>query len=171
MVGLNGSLRGCPQKRGILPVDNQKENFLKHISLIVRIILGVVFIWASFDKILHPKEFAEVIYNYKIFSPQMVNLSAIVLPWIEFACGILLISGFLCRGSAFVIACLLIIFMAVLGHALYKGLDIRCGCFTLNPDADRIAVTDLMINGVLLISGLWVLFGEQLLSLRHHDKL
>jgi uncharacterized membrane protein YphA (DoxX/SURF4 family) len=152
-------------------VVNKRRMLLKHISLIVRIILGAIFVWASFDKVLHPKEFAEVIQNYKIFPPQMVNLSAIVLPWIEFACGILLIIGFFCRGSALIITCLLIIFMAVLSHALYKGLDIRCGCFTLSPDADRIAVTDLMINGVLFILGLWSLFGEQLLSLRHHDKL
>ena len=144
---------------------------LKYISLIIRIILGIVFIWASFDKLLHPKDFAEVIHNYKIFPLQMVNLSAIVLPWIEFVCGIFLISGFLYRGSAFIISALLIIFMGVLGHALYKGLDIRCGCFTLSPDADRIAVTDIMIDGGLFIMGLWVLLGERLLSLRHHDQL
>jgi uncharacterized membrane protein YphA (DoxX/SURF4 family) len=156
---------------GGVTVNNKKRMLLNHISLIVRISLGVVFIWASFDKILHPKEFAEVIHNYTIFPPQMVNLSAIVLPWIEFACGVLLIIGFFCRGSAFIISGLLIIFMGALCHAFYKGLDIRCGCFTLSPDADRIAITDLMTDGVLFIMGLWVLFGERLRSLRQHDQL
>lgn len=146
-------------------------NRLGRAVIIPRIILGAIFVWASFDKLLHPNEFAEIIYNYKIFTRQMVNLPAVVLPWIEFACGMLLIIGFFCRGSALIINCLLIIFMAALGYAFYRGLDIRCGCFTLSPAANRIAITDLIVNGVLLILGLWILFSEKILSLKPQQRL
>ncbi len=159
---MNGSLGDCQREGGVSPVTDKTRSRLRGAVIIPRIILGVVFVWASFDKLLDPKGFAEIIYNYKILPPQMVNLAAVVLPWIELVCGILLITGFLCRGSALILNCLLIVFIVSLGSALYQGLDIRCGCFTLSPEADRIAVIDLIINGVLFMLGLWVLFSEKL---------
>ena len=141
---------------------SQKKIILGNIYLIARILLGVVFVWASFDKLFDPQGFAEIIYNYKILPTQMVNLTAVVLPWIELACGVLLIIGFLHRGSALILNCLLIIFIVSIGSALYQGLDIRCGCFTLSPEADRIAVIALIINGALFMLGLWILFSEKL---------
>lgn len=143
---------------------NKKESLLKGAVVIPRIAFGALFIWASFNKLLDPQGFAEIIDNYKLLPPQLVNLPAIVFPWIELVCGVLLIIGFFHRGSVLIINCLLIFFMAALGHALYHGLDIRCGCFTLSPDADKIAAIDLIIDGVLLMWGGWVLCGEKLLS-------
>jgi uncharacterized membrane protein YphA (DoxX/SURF4 family) len=131
------------------------------IRTILRIALGAVFVWASLDKLLDPQGFAGIIHNYKILPPQMVNLVAVVLPWVELVCGILLVTGLLYRGGVLIINCLLIAFMTILAYNLYRGLDIQCGCFTLSPNADRIAATDLMIDGILLIMGVWILFAKK----------
>lgn len=95
-----------------------------------RIILGIVFIYASCDKILHPAAFAKIIYNYKILPDELINLSAIFLPWLELTIGSLLIIGIWLPGSVFIGNILLIIFFSALMYNKARGLDISCGCFS-----------------------------------------
>ena len=105
--------------------------FLYHGS---RIVLGVVFIYASYDKILHPAAFAKIIYNYQILPDELVNLSAIFLPWLELITGSLLIIGVWLPGSVFISNILLIIFFCALMYNKARGLDISCGCFSTGTD-------------------------------------
>jgi len=111
-----------------------KEEIRKKISMILyhgaRIVLGIVFVYASYDKILHPAAFAKVIYNYQILPDELVNLSAIFLPWLELIIGSLLIIGVWLPGSVFTGNILLIIFFCALMYNKARGLDISCGCFS-----------------------------------------
>ena len=68
---------------------NQRSIF----ALISRIILGVVLIAASIDKILHPEAFAKVIGNYNVLPFGLENFLAIILPILEFVVGCCLIFG------------------------------------------------------------------------------
>ena len=43
----------------------------KMAVLVLRVALGVVFIWASWEKILKPAEFATVIDNYRLLPTSM----------------------------------------------------------------------------------------------------
>ena len=83
-----------------------KEEIRQKISMTLyhgaRIVLGIVFIYASYDKILHPAAFAKVIYNYQILPDELINLSAIFLPWLELVIGSLLIIGIWLPGSVFI---------------------------------------------------------------------
>ena len=83
------------------------------IHLLLRVFMGLIFIWASWDKLLDPVAFARVVHNYQIIPSSMVNLVAIILPWIELTCGLLLILGLLTKGSIFIIDSLLFIFILV----------------------------------------------------------
>ena len=116
-----------------------KEEIRQKISSVLyngaRIILGIVFIYASYDKILHPAAFAKVIYNYQILPDELVNLSAIFLPWLELIIGTLLIIGVWLPGSVFIGNILLIIFFCALMYNRARGLDISCGCFSTSTDA------------------------------------
>jgi len=111
-----------------------KEGIRKKISMILyhgaRIILGMVFVYASYDKILHPAAFAKLINNYQILPDELVNLSAIFLPWLELTIGSLLIIGVWLPGSVFISNILLIIFICALMYNKARGLDISCGCFS-----------------------------------------
>lgn len=127
------------------------------LHILLRVFLGMIFIYASWDKLFNPEAFAGMVYNYKILPPFMVNLVTIILPWIEMFCGLLLIAGLLTRGSALTINCLLLIFILALGFNLYRGLDISCGCFTTSPEAEKITLLTLMRDATLLIPGLWIL--------------
>jgi len=81
--------------------------------LIVRLVLGVVMILYAAPKIADPGAFLKEIENYKIFPtqpPQLLNLTAVGLPWVEMLGGIALIVGVFRRGSATLFAILLISF-------------------------------------------------------------
>ena len=49
----------------------------------IRLVLGFLFLYASLDKILLPSKFAEVIYNYRILPVELLNICAIIVPWLE----------------------------------------------------------------------------------------
>jgi hypothetical protein len=66
--------------------DRQTGHLLTHplTALVLRIVLGCVFIYASLDKIRHPDLFAEAVYNYQLLPEVAINLWAIWLPWSGF---------------------------------------------------------------------------------------
>lgn len=100
-----------------------------HFWLVLRIGLGVLFIYASVYKIISPGAFAHQIYNYKILPPGAINPIAITLPWLQLFCGLCLILNRMAAGASFCILAMLIVFQAALASALVRGLNISCGCF------------------------------------------
>jgi len=131
---------------------------LRMLHLLVRTGLGVVFIWASWDKILYPDKFAVIIANYDILPEAAINLAALVLPWVEMVCGILLLVGRMVPGATFIINTLLFIFILAAGFNLYRGLDVTCGCFSVAPDAGGQTRLNLIRNCFLLAAGIWLFF-------------
>jgi len=102
---------------------------------LTRISLGIVLVYASWDKILDPAAFARIIANYQIISGSTGNLIALYLPWLELVCGACLIINRWPRGSALITAGMMVLFMAALGYNFYRGIDVNCGCFTLKENA------------------------------------
>lgn len=115
-----------------------------------RIVLGAVFVYASWDKILDPSSFARIIANYQIVSSGIGDLSALFLPWLELVCGICLIINCWPRASAIIITGMLIVFMAALSYNIYRGMDIHCGCFTLTENAPSSMWFDLVRDALFL---------------------
>ena len=63
------------------------------LALFSRIVLGVVLIYASIDKIIHPEAFAKLIGNYNVLPFGLENVVAIILPTLELIVGCCLILG------------------------------------------------------------------------------
>ncbi|GFE56184.1 MauE/DoxX family redox-associated membrane protein [Geobacter sp. AOG1] len=106
----------------------------KYLSTIVRIVLGLVFLYAGVLKIIDPTAFAGNIAAYRIL-PYFGNyLVAATLPWLEAICGLLLIFGWRARSAAAIICILNGVFMIALASAVLRGLDIDCGCFQQGGD-------------------------------------
>jgi hypothetical protein len=91
----------------------------KALAFGVRLALGIVFVYASVDKILNPAAFAQAVYNYQILPDLLINLTAIVLPWME-----------LFPGATFLSTLLLVTFFGALLFNTARGLNIDCGCFS-----------------------------------------
>lgn len=112
-----------------------KNKFLSFLSktpiqLLSRLVLGGLFIYASLDKIAHPEDFAKIISNYQLLPQFLINIFAVVLPWVEMISGLLLIFGRFTRSAAIVLSGLLLVFMVAIGISTIRGLDVSCGCFS-----------------------------------------
>ncbi len=140
------------------------RNFLtvshKKIYFILRITLGIVFIWASWNKILNPEGFARIIQNYSILPPVLIIPAALILPWIEAVCGLFLITGYLIKGSALIVDLLMIIFIFAFIINLYREIDITCGCFSLSLQATQRTYFYILRDLLILCTGLWILFSD-----------
>ena len=96
--------------------------------IIIRIILGSIFVYASYDKILDPGKFSRDIANYQIVPFGLENSIAIILPWLELLIGFGLIAGIMVDGSAVISGGLLMIFIVFILQAILRGFNIECGC-------------------------------------------
>ena len=100
----------------------------KYLTLFFRIVVGVIFLWASFDKIIDPAKFARDISNYHIVPLGLENTIALILPWLEFFIGTGLILGVMVDGSIIISSVLLITFNIMIAQAMARGFNIDCGC-------------------------------------------
>ncbi len=102
------------------------------LQLVLRLLLGAYFVYASLDKIADPAAFAKVVYQWQVLGPVLSNLLAVTLPWVEILAGGLLIFGVWRKEAALVIALLLVVFLLAAGSVLARGIDIEnCGCTSL----------------------------------------
>ena len=111
-------------------MPDKKMDMPKILFYCARIFLGGVFVYASHGKILNPDGFARAVLNYQILPDQLVNLTAILLPWLELVVGFCLIIGLWIQGAVVIVNALLIIFNSALVFNLIRGLDVHCGCFS-----------------------------------------
>ena len=130
----------------------------KRVVLIFRVILGVIFIYASLDKIAHPEQFARIIYNYKILPPFLINVFAITLPWVELIAGLFLILGIFTESAALLICFLLIVFIIATSINLFRGIDLNCGCFSTDPAGKKEGANLLIKDFLFLFLGIMVFF-------------
>jgi putative oxidoreductase len=119
----------------------------KSILRVFRFVVGGVFIWAGLLKILDPLEFSQNIANYHVFSRDLSFLTALVLPWLEVLCGILVIFGIFRPASSFLLSGLLGVFLILITVTIFRGLDVDCGCFgSIGRHVDyRLLLTDIVL--------------------------
>ena len=101
----------------------------KYILFFFRLVVGIVFIWAGLLKIFDPLGFSQDIANYRIFSQGVSLFLALILPWIEIICGLLLLLGIFRETASFMLSGSLLVFLVLIIVTLIRGLDIDCGCF------------------------------------------
>ncbi len=118
-----------------------------------RAVLAIVFIWACVHKILNPGDFALQIATYQILPLSLVNLQAIVLPWVELATGILLIVGLWTRAAALVTCGMNLMFIVAIAMALAAELQLQCGCFSSAEAGDGMSSSLIVRDAALLLAG------------------
>lgn len=125
----------------------------------LRIILGVLFIYASFHKIVSPDRFLLAVNNYRFLPEFLARPFAAVVPWLELFCGLGLITGVFLKGASLMTALLYLAFVAALTQALARGLDISCGCFA-DGAAEPIQLWTLIRDIMLFLMALVVFIGS-----------
>ncbi len=100
---------------------------------IVRWLLGVVLVWAALSKIANLQDFYISIAAYQLPLPgALLRLTAMILPWLELICGLLLLGRIWTRAALVWALVLFVVFVVATGQAWARGLDISCGCFNLS---------------------------------------
>jgi len=120
-------------------LEFKNRNAWHWVRLALRVFLGAVFLFACADKILHPADFARAVYNYQILPDPLINLTALILPWLELVLGFCLIAGWWLPGALLWSNGLLWVFFLALVFNTMRGLDVHCGCFASTPDPAGVA--------------------------------
>lgn len=129
------------------------------LTLLSRLFIGGALIWASWYKIVEPASFAKSIWYYHLVPGQLINLMALVLPWMELLVGLGLILGIWYRGAALWSLALNLIFIAALSSAIVRGLNIDCGCFKTGGGSGTAAAwKSLYLNAGMLAANIVILF-------------
>jgi uncharacterized membrane protein YphA (DoxX/SURF4 family) len=127
-------------------------------AVVVRLLLGGVWLYAASHKVGHTGDFARMIYGYRVLHPELVNLAAITMPWMEVVTGALLVVGLLRRSAALVSCGLFAVFVVAIGLAMARGIDAPCGCFSVEPGTDPIGWVTLLRAGVLALLSAYLIF-------------
>tara|TARA_B100000941_G_scaffold259653_1_gene210734 strand:+ start:155 stop:613 length:459 start_codon:yes stop_codon:yes gene_type:complete len=122
----------------------------KYLLLIFRLCLGLIFIYASIDKIIDPRTFSNLIDNYHITPHFLNNLFALFIPWMELIIGIGIITKIYYHSSLQILILLLIWFTFILAQAVLRGIDTHCGCFkTSVEETNEINYQGLLIKRII----------------------
>src|SRR5260370_26829408 len=121
-------------------------NLRRAIIWIGRLVLGGIFVYAGFSKLLMPNphlwpifvlrfsismnlsSFAQQVESYKMISPGASQLVAHTLPFVEIVLGLLLLIGWRLRIWATAITAIMFGFLAVLARAYSLPMALTC-CF------------------------------------------
>ncbi|MBF0549988.1 MAG: DoxX family membrane protein [Deltaproteobacteria bacterium] len=126
------------------------------VTLGCRLLVGMVFILAAWPKISHPEAFARLVYNYRLLPDGAVNLVAIILPWLELVMGLAFVFGIWSRAASLVIILMMIVFIGAMGSALIRGLNVQCGCFSVQKGEGQLTWLSLLRDGGVILPALQV---------------
>jgi uncharacterized membrane protein YphA (DoxX/SURF4 family) len=130
----------------------------KYLQIALRVILGIIFIYASAGKLFRAEDFAKSILRYEFLPIYFVNIMAIVMPWVEFITGILLILGIYKKASSMLASISLVVFLIALTSAFARGLDISCGCFSLEETSTKDDIVYRIIQDIFMLIGAIVIY-------------
>lgn len=122
-------------------------NFLQNnsvLQLASRLFVGMYFIIAAVSKITDPALFAEQIDNYRMVPDFIQHPMALILPWLEFLTGIMLIIGARLKATSGIMIGLMLMFTIAVFSAWMRDLDISCGCISTNPE--KVGLTKVLKN-------------------------
>jgi len=122
-------------------------NFRRAVIWIGRLVLGGIFIYAGFSKLLLPNthlwpmfvlkfslsmnlsSFAQQVESYKMISPEASQVVAHTLPFVEIILGLLLLIGWRLRIWSAAVTLIMAGFLTAVSRAYLLHMDIDCGCF------------------------------------------
>jgi len=126
-----------------------------------------VLIYASVQKIWMPLEFARLIKEYHLLPDQILNLVAVLLPWVEIVCGFCFLSGLWLMGAATLLSGLNMVFAFAIAYRAWMiiyttgvdffDLSFDCGCgFGVVYIPTKILENLILVSiGLIILSSRW----------------
>jgi uncharacterized membrane protein YphA (DoxX/SURF4 family) len=122
-------------------------NFRRLVIWIARLLLGGIFVYAGYAKLVYPNHnlwpyfmlkfsistnlstFAFQVQSYKVLGAEGASLVAHTLPFVEIVLGMLLLIGWKFRIWAAIVTAILAGFLTLVTRAYLLHMEINCGCF------------------------------------------
>jgi len=135
------------------------------LGFLGRLVLFAVFAAAAVPKIVSADSFAVAVFRYQILPHHLINVTAVFLPWLELiaALAVLLMRPYR-EAAACVMLCLLGVFACAMLANMIRGIDVACGCFSVNPEAAHMTWLNILRNVALMAVCVWIIASERRLS-------
>lgn len=102
---------------------------MKVFHLLLRLLFGGIFIYAGWMKARDPGLFLLDIRSFDLLPDPYAAWLAMGLPWLEILAGLAVCTGVGRAGGLLVLNGCLAVFLAAIFWAVYRGIDVQCGCF------------------------------------------
>ena len=147
------------------PASSSAAGVADGVTVLARWCLGGVFVYMGLVKALHPVDFLKLVRQYDVLGePPWLNAVAMLLPWLEVFCGLLMLLGLAVRGTAVTLATMLVtLTLLVLRRALalsqanglpFCAIKFDCGC-----GAGEVFICPKLVENILLVSlSIWLCF-------------
>jgi putative oxidoreductase len=136
----------------------------KELNLILRLLLAGMFLFAAWDKVVHPQSFAISVRAYKIIPLSYSNMFAVCVAWGEVIAASMLLLGVFTKKAAGAIFLLLGMFFVAIATVLVRGMVVDCGCF---GEGGSSTGPLLLVRNVALMAGAFLImrYNDGFLSL------
>lgn len=127
--------------------------------LVLRLILGGIFVFAAAVKLQDPQGVADTILGFELGIPDhLVLLGAYVVPWAEMLIGVALVVGLWTRAAALLYALTMAAFIAAIISVIQRGMSLECQClgrFKLYCSGPlgtcKVVENSILLGGALII--------------------
>jgi len=132
------------------------------ISLVARVILGGVVLYAGLIKIVDLPQSVVAVKAYEFPIPDgLESLIGYVLPMVEVLLGLAILTGLLTRWTALLGGVMMVVYIAAIASAWARGLSIDCGCLTPGGFLDATQKTqyglDIARDTGLIVCAVWLI--------------
>ena len=140
---------------------NMKHIFGLCADTVLRLGLGVMFLYSAWGKLQDPGAFQTIVDNYRMLPAGTTAIFAVTMSMAELLVGAMFLFSKWTREAAFATAVMLAMFMLALAQAQVRGLDISCGCFSESEQGTHALLSALIRDVLLAIPTIWLLLKGQ----------
>jgi uncharacterized membrane protein YphA (DoxX/SURF4 family) len=132
------------------------------LPMVLRVVLGGLFLLAGYNKLAEPRDFAFAIKGFDLGLPtDFLTIVAFIVPWLEVIAGGLLVLGLFARGAAMLFVAMLSAFTIGLLSVIVRDKNVDCSCFgqlKLFCGEGNIGWCHVIRNGVMLLTAAYLMW-------------
>lgn len=132
-----------------------RERIVPIVVLVLRVVIGGIFLVAGAAKVGHAAEFAVEIAGFRLLPSGVIAPLALGLPLLEIVLGACLVLGVFTRTAGWIAVAVFAVFDLAIASAVVRGMSISCGCFGPN-DASVTTWGEVARDAVFIVLALAV---------------